>query len=595
MDSGTKEKLDYWLTLSLEGIISTEQFAQLQDLLKTNAEARRYGNQLISLCAHLRRKNAFPERTTSPQWAPAAGTESMLRRAIDTDEQAAVEEMQREEEAKKKMVEKAAENALERFKKQEQLRQEELAYRRYLARRRQLAAGAIAALVLLVATLLVWLPRRMAEPQAPLASPTTPPVVAQITRSLNARWLQENFSVEPGTLLTASAMSLAQGFVEITFDDKTRVLLQAPSTLTLEATDRMFLRGGSVAVRILRGTEGFVVRTPTGTIVDYGTEFGVLVDESGTTEAVVFDGKVGLRSGSDPIRIGESMMLTQGQAGAVDRLGRIIRKNFRPDCVVRRMPEAGSFGIPGARFSLTEVLLGGNGFGTGTPRRMVDLGRGGITGLRDGGARPDLQENAGREVPVLPYVDYLFAPDGGAGRIQISSAGHTFAECPDTDGYFFKDYGFGRDFAGRFVELVLAGKAYGTLDAPVISMHSNIGITFDLQAIRSALSATRIRAFTGLCGISETVVEVSQKVEGKASQNRADFWVLVDGEVRFSEKAVQAQAGSIPVSVDVEDDDRFLTLIVTDGGDGQAYDWAMFANAALQLEAKSSAHEWKAK
>lgn len=36
--------------------------------------------------------------------------------------------------------------------------------------------------------------------------------------------------------------------------------------------------------------------------------------------------------------------------------------------------------------------------------------------------------------------------------------------------------------------------------------------------------------------------------------------------------------------IELNETDRFLTIIVTDGGDGYGYDWGVFAEPALEFE-----------
>ena len=44
-----------------------------------------------------------------------------------------------------------------------------------------------------------------------------------------------------------------------------------------------------------------------------------------------------------------------------------------------------------------------------------------------------------------------------------------------------------------------------------------------------------------------------------------DFWVLVDGQIRYEKKALKLQDGEISFNIELGPEDRFLTLIVTDG------------------------------
>jgi len=601
MTDGSRESAEFLELLGAlrEGLLTDEQFAQLDRLLASDPTLQQSYVEYMLLCADLRRYHGMPERggaDGSPAaWAsgllsleaPAdAGmpeSEAILDEVVEQDrrsaEQQAAERAQREAEAHKEAIRRAAEAALERFKEQERLRQEELAYRAHLARRRQLAISVSIAAVLLVGTALIWISRWQSKTPAPPEPRTAvlPPVVARIARSSRAQWARADFSTARGTRLTASAMSLVQGLVELTFDGGADVLVQAPATLHLEDTDQVFLRGGAVSVTVAEGSSGFVVRTPTGTVVDYGTEFGVLVNHRGETEALVYKGKVGLRSGSDPVRSVTSMMLTEGQAGAVDAAGGVVPRAFRPGQVVREISRTPSFGIPGKRLDLSDVIGGGNGFGTGragtaispVDGRRVELLEADRSGLR-------------QYVPVAwhDYIDGVFVPDGDASRI-VSSQGHIFDACPATNNiYNMEITNIGNASCGQ---QLLDGLAYGSQGRPCILMHANLGITFDLARIASANPGSQVARFEAGFGVSESATR---------RPCHADFWVLVDGQVRFHRPGVNRKGMAGRIDVALAEGDRFLTLITTDGGDpdGQTSphrstdsDWCVFAEPALNL------------
>jgi hypothetical protein len=95
----------------------------------------------------------------------------------------------------------------------------------------------------------------------------------------------------------------------------------------LESPTQLWLKRGQVTVNIAGGEVlHFVVRTPTACVVDFGTEFGVAVDDNDRTTTQVFQGEVELRSGSNPLRFDSALKLTNGQAGQVDLEGQVQAK-----------------------------------------------------------------------------------------------------------------------------------------------------------------------------------------------------------------------------------------------------------------------------
>jgi hypothetical protein len=70
----------------------------------------------------------------------------------------------------------------------------------------------------------------------------------------------------------------------------------------------------------------------------------------------------------------------------------------------------------------------------------------------------------------------------------------------------------------------------------------------------------------------------------------AECWILIDGKVRYH--AILTPEHTETVGIEIADNDRFLTLIATDGGsrDPQldrnaiGYDWCIFGQPKLALE-----------
>jgi hypothetical protein len=408
-------------------------------------------------------------------------------------------------------------------------------------------------------------------------------VVATLHASVDAKWTAPPKQPE----LRRGWLELQEGFAQLTFKNGAEAILQAPCKLRLESREQLFLERGTLAVKVTEPTQQFLVRTPNSTVKDLGTEFGVFVDQNGQTETQVYKGSVQLGEGSQPLTGGKTLVLKRGQAAGVDSAGQIVTAAFEARRLTRTLPKFSAFGIPGKRLDLADALMGGNGFGTGDTNKIVDLKTGVILQRQDNSVNPHFTGKISVVARSLPFVDYLFLPDGENGPIQVSSTGHRFAQCPDTDGSVFSylsDSALIRGVPGTVGTVILNGKDYGTRVDPVISMHANAGVTFDLQAIRATLSGVDIKRFTALCGISETAGMAILREAGQAALHKADFWVLVDGQVRLGREAVQVQTGGIPVNIELNKNDRFLTLIVTDGGDGIGYDWGVFAEPALELK-----------
>lgn len=164
-----------------------------------------------------------------------------------------------------------------------------------------------------------------------LLTPDQPPVVARLTDSVGVVWNDVELPTENGSELRAGNISLLDGYVEIEFDGGAVVVIESPAEFDLESDGQMFLWAGSVSSVVPERAKGFTVRTPNATVVDYGTEFGVVVDDDGRTEAHVFKGLVDLRTGPDPRVFDQSRKLTAGQGGFVDHEGQLSSRKFAAD------------------------------------------------------------------------------------------------------------------------------------------------------------------------------------------------------------------------------------------------------------------------
>ena len=158
-------------------------------------------------------------------------------------------------------------------------------------------------------------------------APQKPKSVALLNRMVESKWgrgesdFQEGQALYPGEMMT-----LLSGQVELLFDCGATVIVEGPAEFSVEKTHQIFLDSGRLVAHIDNGSSGevFVVRSPYSCVVDYGTEFGVKVNVSGF-ETYVFEGKVDVREGTDPMKFEHSVLLRAGE-GAVDWANQTVHK-----------------------------------------------------------------------------------------------------------------------------------------------------------------------------------------------------------------------------------------------------------------------------
>ncbi|MFC1765243.1 FecR domain-containing protein [Planctomycetota bacterium] len=406
-------------------------------------------------------------------------------------------------------------------------------------------------------------------------------VVAVLGESVHAQWRQapETPTLRAGTLF------LEQGYAQLRFKKGADVIIQAPCQLHLNSPNMMTLESGTVSAKVPISAHGFTIGTPSAKVIDHGTAFGVLMDAANQAEIQVFEGEVDVRSTALTQR-SATYRLERGENALANWTAgiQVGRAKYGEAHFVRQLPDPSGLGIPGKRIDLADIVGAGNGFGTG--KAVEDRGHavGTISpfnGKINDLTPPDKRESAGvlhsfMPVKELPFVDGIFIPDQSEGDCVVSSKGHIFSQCPDTDGNALMNIANGWNLQAKEKTPRAWAEAHG------ISIHANLGLTFDLQAIRDTMPGIEIVSFVAQAGIPySSEPEVSD----------ADIWILVDGHTRFSQKAVcppQMVNIDIPLAMGA----RFLTLMVTDGlvarggaNKPSAWDWCFFTEPILELEA----------
>lgn len=150
------------------------------------------------------------------------------------------------------------------------------------------------------------------EPFQKLESVATLDVVRGVSWDSNDDVLQAG-----DRLFVNQEIKLLTGSARIRFDNNADVLVQGPVSLRLKGEKLLYLERGKLTASIPPSAKGFTVLTPVAEVVDYGTEFGVTVDESGETETSVFKGEVDLRA-ADSERLYKPQRITAGWSNTVD-------------------------------------------------------------------------------------------------------------------------------------------------------------------------------------------------------------------------------------------------------------------------------------
>jgi hypothetical protein len=121
------------------------------------------------------------------------------------------------------------------------------------------------------------------------------PRFATLVGAVECEW-KGQAPAKAGEPLRCSTFELQKGVVALSFDDGAQVTLEGPAAFEIRSPNRGFLRRGKLVAMVPPKAIGFTIETPTATIVDLGTEFGVEVDPTGVTQAQVFRGAVKVKT-----------------------------------------------------------------------------------------------------------------------------------------------------------------------------------------------------------------------------------------------------------------------------------------------------------
>jgi hypothetical protein len=181
-----------------------------------------------------------------------------------------------------------------------------------------LVSGVFIASMLLV----LWIvPER--KPASPGNSPSTQ-FVARISHVSQASFDKtSDGNLIKRALLADDKIAVNAGLVVIEYDSGARVVLEGPATYHLQGDNGGVLRVGKLLAQVPPAAHGFTVNSPSGKVVDLGTEFGMIVSDDGArTELQVYEGAVEMSTSSGNTRRYPPRRLKAGQALAIERTTR---------------------------------------------------------------------------------------------------------------------------------------------------------------------------------------------------------------------------------------------------------------------------------
>lgn len=378
--------------------------------------------------------------------------------------------------------------------------------------------------------------------------------VALLTESLNARWGETNMPTRIGTrIATADHGTLVSGIVEFTFDNGVEVIIEGPSQFQFLTPNELRLNRGRLFTRVPKTGKGFSVAANNSRVIVFGTEFGVTASEDGNDELHVFKGTTTLIAGAQK----EEKQVTQVSAGHARRVthenASIAEIQLEKGLFAQNVHSSSGLIWRGENADLASLMVGQNGFSLNP----------GVYGINpENGDMSDqiklVFSNSSRQfvpVPHVPFIDGVFSPVEGP--VRITSTGLQFT-CPKVKDIYTHFIGV---IYGRYTEeqfhlsrLLFNGQRFDASTAPLVFLHSNLGITYDLSAAEKSMGL-QIAGFRSEAALAEVKEQ---------SEAFVDFWIYVDGQLKFVQKEWSSRSPSVALDIPIAPEDRFLTLIVTD-------------------------------
>jgi hypothetical protein len=205
-----------------------------------------------------------------------------------------------------------------------------------------------------------------------------PADVAWLINAQDCLWAADDADTPGRNMSVGKILRLERGLAEVEFDRGARVILKGPAALELLSDNEARLLSGSMTARVPEPAHGFTVYSPQGKVVDLGTEFGVSVDDPGTTSVRVFSGALTAASGDgkapavllvkdEEALIVEGRPVSHRPAGAAEP-GKFTR-SIEPPPVIRPRTLKLDFSRP-----VENTLLDAEGRGIGLTHRLPGTG-----------------------------------------------------------------------------------------------------------------------------------------------------------------------------------------------------------------------------
>lgn len=158
--------------------------------------------------------------------------------------------------------------------------------------------------------------------------------VATIVSSENAAW-ESSLPTTQGSKLVPGVLELKSGIATIRFASSAEVTLEAPAQFEVVSEMRGKLIEGVAVIDVPEKAVGFVIESPDGYAVDYGTRFAVHVNrESQRSDFQLIEGEIAVHHSET----GEEVRLTSPNRAVTVQPNSLTRIDLEQSLEVERLP-----------------------------------------------------------------------------------------------------------------------------------------------------------------------------------------------------------------------------------------------------------------
>ncbi len=419
--------------------------------------------------------------------------------------------------------------------------------------------------------------------------------VGTITDLINVQWGEDSQQLTKNDRILNSLVPyiLEKGIIKLKYDQGVDVVIEAPAMFQAERLG-IYLEYGKLYSYVSKKGQGFTIDSPNARFIDLGTEFGVDVSNNGSSEVHVLKGEVQFYAGMKG-KDKTSRPVKRDQALRYDSYNSIVKTiPFNGEEFVRNIDSSKNLIWRGQnKINLADIVGGGNGLGTGTIGTGINLRTGKYVRTPSLANFPVIKCQY-TPVSKIPFVDGIFVPNGKIGDVTINSSGHTYSSFNRTKGDFRMSITNGPAVHDRskyknwkkskvdfyLMDLTINNIVYGPNENPALYMHSNCGLTFDLNEFRNAYPNRQITSFNTTCGISDEVCSYVSKLNKKV---KYDLYIILDDNCKYV-RSFDLDSAVENISIDIEPNSQFLTIAVVDSDDAIEYDWCILGHPTLALE-----------